>query len=155
MSIVGFFSQKDLRAAQLEGLLVKTKMWQLKKGKNVMPFDEVFYKLDNKEIYFTAECTESSHVSQKWCSKDILYETPDAAYIAIYYNNTNVHTVEFQGFLLRTSTVEWKLQTSNGEDMPIGAAFKKLADRFVTISIDNMQLSNVSIINCNKTVIWP
>ena len=161
MSVVGFLDNKTqaLKAAKLDGLLMKVPSkrlpdiiwWELRDGKMKLILGDIFHAVVLNNISLIFQCQAAAHVAKSWCTKDTLYESYDGSRVDIFYNGSNVHTVELQGILTEKNR-KCHLQDSDGNLMPIGAAFKKLNERLVTISLENLNMSSISIMNCTKVV---
>lgn len=158
-SIVGFFDGNNLRAANLEGLLVlnkQTNYWQMKHGKNTMPFPHTLMFFKDKYTIFTIYCVASQHVTT-YLTPKYVYHCPGESQgkITMHMNGVNVHSVEFDGVLFQSDDGNWGLRDPQNNPMPVGIAFRNVNCRLITMGIESVYTSMPSILNCQRKVIYP
>jgi hypothetical protein len=157
-SIIGFFDGNTLRAASLEGLLLKnkTKHWQMKHGAVAMPFPDILQCFEDKYIRVMMLCVASKHVPLVMTTIVRPHTNPPTmGNIMIRMSGVNVHSVDFDGVFSRTKDGRWSLKDSYGSDMPLGLALQKAESRLVEMEIEGLYPLMPSILDCKKRVLYP
>jgi len=159
-SIIGFFDGNNLRAANLEGLLVQNKQtnyWQMKHGKKTMPFPHTILSFKDRYTVFTIHCIASQHVSSQYLTPKPLYHCPGErrGKIVVYMSGVNVHSIQFDGFLFQNDDGNWGLRDPKDNPMPLGIAFKNANCRLIEMEIESVYTSMPSILNCQRKIIYP
>lgn len=158
-SIIGFFDGNTLRAVSIDGLLVqnkKSKYWQMRHGKHSMPFPDVINYLLYDYIVASIQCVASQHVPTYMTSITNIYGgSSKNGYVKIRMSGSNVHSVHFDGILVKNDNGRIELIDIDDTPMPLGLAFKKIESRLVKMHIENYYPNMPSILDCRKATIYP